>query len=118
MQSAHAEESQKDNSHLKSTGEYLLSLSKHGTQLKPVAFGYRSCNDMEIKYHYLTGKVVAGRWATGQNCRFLWGFFFYWICNCSAVKEIIEYDGCIIMVQCWAKELPGYDFLPCTDQTE
>ena len=110
MQQADDEESQKATAYHKNTGECVFDISKHGTQLKPVAFLSRSCNDMEIKYHYLTRKVVAGIWATGQNCQFLWGFFFYWICDCSALKEHIEYDGCIFMVQRPAQEFPGYTF--------
>ena len=65
---------------------------------------------MERKYHSSTGEVAAGRWAIGQNFRFLWGCLFYWLCDCSAAKEIIEYDGCIYMVQSWAQELLGYTF--------
>ena len=45
-----------------------------------------------------------------KNRRFLWGCFFYWICDCFAVKEIIKYHRCISMVQRWAQELLGYTF--------
>ena len=72
--------------------------------MKQVAFGSCSFDDMESKYHYFTGKVVAGRYAIGQNSQFLWGCFFYWISDCTAVKEMIEYDGCIYMVHRWAQE--------------
>ena len=55
MQPTDYKESQKATSHLKTTGECLFGLSKHGARLKPVAFGSRSCNDMEIKYDSFTG---------------------------------------------------------------
>ena len=58
--------------------------------MKPVAFGSCSFDDIESKYHYFTGKVAAGRYAIGQNSQFLWGCFFYWICDCTAVKEMIN----------------------------
>ena len=76
----------------------------------PFAFISHSWDDMESKYHYFTGEVAASRWEMGQNCRFLWVCFFYWLCDCSAVKYMIKYDGCISMVQRWAQELLGYTF--------
>ena len=60
MQLADDEESQKPTTHLKNTGECLFGLSKNGARMKPVTFGYRSCDDMEIKYHYFIGKVASG----------------------------------------------------------
>ena len=78
--------------------------------MKPSAFGSRSYYDMESKYHYVYDKLASIRWAIGQNRQFLWGFFFYWICDCSALKEHIEYDGCIFMVQRSAQEFLGYTF--------
>ena len=65
---------------------------------------------MESKYHSFTGKVEVGQWEIGQNRQFLCGCFFYWICYCYALKDIIEYDGCISMVQCWVQELLRYTF--------
>ena len=71
MQPDDYKESQKATAYLKNTGECVFDISKHGTQLKPVAFLSRSCNDMEIKYHSFTGKVSAGRWSIVQNRQFL-----------------------------------------------
>ena len=109
IQPADDEESQKATAHLKNTGECLFDLSKHGAQLKPVFFGSHSCDYMESEYRYFNDKVAAGRWEIGQNFLFLWGCLFYWLCDCSAAKDIIEYDGCIYMVQQWAQELLGYN---------
>ena len=89
MQPADDQESQKTTARLKTTGERWFELSKHGAHLKLVAFGSWSCDDMESKYHYFTDEVAAGRFEIGKNCRFLWGCFFYWLCDCSAVKDNI-----------------------------
>ena len=73
MQISDNKESQKATAHLKNTGECLLKLSKHGARLKQFAFGSRSCNNTESKYHSFTGKVAASRREIYQNRRFLWG---------------------------------------------
>ena len=31
--------------------------------------------------------------------------FFYWICDCSAVKEILEYEGSNPQLRRWRQEL-------------
>ena len=41
---------------------------------------------------------------------YLWGTHFYWMCDCKAVQEVVEYTGSIVMVQRWAQELLGYHF--------
>ena len=35
---------------------------------------------------------------------------FYWICDCIAVKEILEYTGSIHQLRRWSQELMGYEF--------
>ena len=35
---------------------------------------------------------------------------FYWICDCSAMKEILNYVGQIHVVRYWAQGLLGYHF--------
>ena len=42
--------------------------------------------------------------------KYLWGNHFYWMCDCIAVKEILEYNGSIHMVMRWSQELLGYHF--------
>ena len=110
IQPADDKEYQKATAYIKNTGECLFGLSKHVDRLKPFVFGSLSFNDMESKYHSFTGEVASRQWAIGQNHRFLRGWFFYCICDCSTVKYMIEYDGCISMVQRWAQELLGYTF--------
>lgn len=36
---------------------------------------------------------------------------FYWLCDCSAMHEILEYDGPIRQIRRWAQELLGYHFM-------
>ena len=55
MQPADDEESQESTAHLRNTGECLFDFSKHGARLKPVAFESCSYDDMESKYHSVTG---------------------------------------------------------------
>ena len=83
---------------LKKTGECKFDLSKHGARLKPIAFGSRSCGDNETNFHSFTGEGACGRWAIGQNRKYLWGNRFFWLCDCSAIKETLEYDGNITMI--------------------
>ena len=47
---------------------------------------------------------------------YLWGMHFFWLCDCDAVKEILEYDGPIHMCRRWAQELLGYTFT-CVHRT-
>ena len=96
--------------HLLDTGICLFELSKHGARLQPIAFGSRSCNENERNFHSFTGEGCCGRWAITQNRKFLWGCHFYWLCDCSVVKEILEYEGSIPMICRWAQELLGYQF--------
>ena len=56
MQPADEKESQKSTAHIKKTRECLFDLFKNGAQLKPVAFGSCSCDDMESKYHFSLAK--------------------------------------------------------------
>ena len=95
---------------LKKTGNCKFDLSINGACLKPIAFGSRSCNDNEKNFHSFTGEGACGRWAITQNRKYLWGCHFYWLCDCSAVKEILEYSGSIPMICRWAQELLGYQF--------
>ena len=95
---------------LKTTGECKFDLTIGGARLQPVAFGSRACTLMEAKLHSFTGEAACGRWAIGQNRRYLWGTHFYWLCDCLAIKQIVDYDGTISLVCRWAQELLGYDF--------
>ena len=91
-------------------GECLFYLSKNGARLKPIAFGSRSCTSVEKSFHYFTGESASGGWSIGQDRRYLWGCHFWWICDCSAIKEVLEHNGTIPMVCRWVQELLYYQF--------
>jgi hypothetical protein len=81
-----------------------------GARLRPVRFGSRRCTERERHFHSFVGEGACGRWAIGQLRKYLWGALFYWLCDCSAVKEILDYDGDIHQIRRWAQELLGYHF--------
>ena len=62
------------------------------------------------KYQSFVGEGACGRWVISHNRSFLWGSHFYWLCDCKAIKDILEYNGEIAVVTCWAQELLGYHF--------
>ena len=88
----------------------LFDLYLQGPRLKPIAFGLRSCNETEHSFHSFTGNSACGRWSIIQYRKFLWGCHFYWLCNCSAIKEILEYNGNIPLICHWAQELLSSQF--------
>ena len=110
MQPADDSDSQHATKLLMKTGQCLFDLNKDGPRLRPVQFGSRSCTDFERKYHSFVGEAAAGRWAISQNRHYLWGNNFWWMCDCTAVKEILEYEGTISQICRWAQELLGYQF--------
>lgn len=81
-----------------------------GARLRPVRFGSRRCTDREHHFHSFVGEAVAGRWAIGQCRRYLWGGHFYWMCDCSSLKELLDYSGDIHQICRIAQELMGYFF--------
>ena len=78
--------------------------------MKPIAFDLRSCTLVERHFHSFTGEAASGRWSIEQNRKYLWDSHFWWICDCSSVKEVLEYNGTIPLVCRWAHELLGYQF--------
>ena len=95
---------------LLSGGKCLFDLNKSGARLQPILFGSRACTGLERRNHSFVGKAACGRWAISQNRLYLWGSYFYWMCDCIVVKEILEYDSNISMVCRWAQKLLGYHF--------
>ena len=93
---------------LLNSGEYMFDLSKDGARLCPVQFRSRAYTDFERKYHSFVGETTSGTWAISQNRHYLWGGNFWWICDCAAVKEILEYEGNISQICRWTQELLGY----------
>jgi hypothetical protein len=95
---------------LAKTGICDFDLTLTGARLRPVRFDSRKCTEQERHFHSFVGEAACGRWAISKNKKFLWGTLFYWICDCSAMHEILNYDGQIHVVRCWAQELLGYHF--------
>ena len=81
-----------------------------GARLCPVKFGSRRCDRSKQSYHSFVGETACGRWAICHNRPHLYGQHFFWLCDCSAVKEVLCYEGDIHQVRRWAQELLGYDF--------
>jgi hypothetical protein len=81
-----------------------------GARLRPLRFDSRKCTEQKRHYHSFVGETACGGWAISKNKTFLWGTFFYWLCHCSAVKEVLKYDGPIRVICCWAQELLRYNF--------
>ena len=95
----------KSTAQLLKTEECLFNTTKSGAQLQAVIFGSRSCTHQERLYHSFVGETACGRWEISKIKKYLWGSFFYWLCNCKAVREILEYNGSILMVYRGAHEL-------------
>ena len=69
-----------------------------GTRLRPVKFGSRRGTDRDSHFHSSAGEAAAGRWAITQNRHYFWDTHFYWVCDCTALQEGLEYDGDIHQV--------------------
>ena len=81
-----------------------------GPHLRPILFGSRRCTPKEQHFHSFVGEAACGRWAIGQLRKYIWGTHFYWIMDCIALREFINYDGPIHQVRRWTQELLGYYF--------
>ena len=87
-----------------------FDLSLTGARLQPIAYGSRACTSTESHFHSFVGEVSSGRWGFAKNRRYLWGNKFWWLCDCKAVREVLDYRGTIHMISRWAQELLGYNF--------
>jgi len=110
MQPGDDEASREASKKLRDTGEFLFDKSENGPRLHPIAFGSRACTEIESQFHSFTGEVCGGKYGIAQNRRFLWGAHFWWVCDCSAVKEVLDYTGDIPLIKRWAQELLGWHF--------
>jgi hypothetical protein len=87
-----------------------FDLTLKGARSRPVRFDSRKCTEQERHFHSFVGEAACGRWGISKNKKHLWGTVFYWICDCSAMKEMLNYDGQIHVVRRWAQELLGHHF--------
>ena len=97
--------------HLTATDECLFDISLDGPRLRPVLFGSRANMPYERNYHSFVDEVACGRWSIAACRKYLWGARFYWICDCSSIKEVLEYDGSIHQLKRWTQELMAYEFV-------
>ena len=97
--------------YLADTGEFLFDLSLDGPRLRPVLFGSRSNLPYKSDYHSFVGEVACGRWSISACRKYLWGTQFYWLCDCIAVKKVLEYNGSIHQLKRWYQELLAYEFV-------
>ena len=95
---------------LEDKGECTFDLSLDSPPLRSVLFGSQSSHPFEIKYHSFVSEVVCGRWKISCCRKYFWGITFYWIFNCIAVKEILEYTKSIHHFQRWSYERFDYEF--------
>ena len=65
----------------------------------------------ERNHHSFVGEVACGRWSIAACRIYLRGSLFYWICDCSSIKEVLEYDGSIHQLKRWTQELMAYEFV-------
>ena len=89
----------------------LFDVRKTGARLRPVAFGARRCDEREGHFHSIVGEAAAARYAISKERKWLWGVLFYLLCDCNALRSIVEYEGTNYMLARWAQELLGYNFL-------
>ena len=81
-----------------------------GARLRPIQFQSRQCLEQEQHYHSFVGKAATRQWAIGICQKYLVGQHFFWLCDCSAMKEILEYTGNIHQVRQLSQELIRYHF--------
>ena len=60
MQPANYIESTAATENLLKIGEYKFDITKHGVRLQPIAFGSRSCDDVERNFHSFKGEGATG----------------------------------------------------------
>ena len=53
--------------------------------------------------------ITCGRWIISHNRRYLWGKYFYWICDCNTIIEVLEYTRSIHQIRRWSQKIFAYD---------
>ena len=77
----------------------------------PVLFNSHSNLVHEKDHHSFVDEIACGRWAIFTSPEIFMGYIFYWMFDCNAIKEIIEYDGSIHQLKRWTQELLAYEFV-------
>lgn len=97
--------------HLAATDECLFDLPLDGSRPRPDLFGSRDNISYGHSYHSFVGEVACGRLRIATCRRYLLGTIFYWLCDCSAIKEVLEYNGSIHQLKHWFQEILAYEFV-------
>ena len=106
MQPLSNEEAEVATANLLDTNRCNFDLALTGACLRPILFNIRSCTATENYYHGFVGEIVCGKWAIRMKKRYLWGTYFFWLCNMRTM-----YTGPIHILQQWCQELLAYIFL-------
>ena len=97
--------------YLANTSECLFDHSLDGPRLSPVLLGSRSNLSYESNYHSFVGEVVYGRCKIAACRKYLWDSQLYYLCDCNAVKEVLEYHDSIHQLKRWSQKLLAYEFV-------
>ena len=62
-------------------------------------------------FRYFIRELDYRRWSIVKNKNYSGGSFFYWVCDFSYVKEVLDYDSSINTIKLWAQDIIGYQFL-------
>lgn len=93
---------------LATTSECLFDLSLDGPRLRPVLFGYRSILLYESNNRSFVGEVAYSCWRITVYRKYFWGSQYYWLCNCNAIKKVLEYNVSIHQLKRWYRDLLEY----------
>ena len=64
----------------------------------------------ERNYHSFVSDVVCERWDIAVCRKYLLGSNFDWLCDCSDIKKVLEYNVSIRQLKHWSQDLLAYEF--------
>ena len=97
--------------HLKSTSECIFEYTRSDPRLMPILFNFHANLDHEQDYHCFVIEIVCGCWAILRLRQYLWWTLFYWLYDCNAIIDILEYNDSIQQLKWWSKEILAYEFV-------
>ena len=74
-------------------------------------FESRSNMTFERNYCSFVDEVACGRWHIAVYRKYFYGTNFYWLCHCSVIKEVLEFNGSTHQLERWPQEILAYDFV-------
>jgi len=97
-------------------GEYDLDLSLRGSRLRPIASSSLYCKDYEVNYHGFVGEIRVGSVSITKLHKCFRGTFLYWMTDCNAISEVLEYTQTVYQLRHWSQKLLTYSF-GCTHRS-